>query len=61
MWYHREIPQNNVKSDPLSLKTKFYSNQYKNGCLAASDLFHVFTQSIKFYTFYYHVLESTDI
>ena len=28
--------------------------QYKNGWLAASDLFHVFTQSIKFYyTLYY--------
>ena len=31
----------------------FYSFQNKNGCLAAFDLFHVFTQSIKFYTFYY--------
>ena len=31
-----------------------YSIQYKNGWLAASDLFHVFTQSVKFfYTFYY--------
>ena len=26
----------------------FYSIQYKNGCLAASELFHMFTQSIKF-------------
>ena len=26
----------------------FYSIQYKNGCLAASDLFHMFTQSVKF-------------
>ena len=26
----------------------FYSVQYKNGWLAASDLFHMFTQSIKF-------------
>ena len=25
-------------------------------CLAASDLFRMFTQSIKFYTFYYYVL-----
>ena len=30
------------------------SFQYKNGCLAASD--HMFTQSIKLYTFHYHVL-----
>ena len=28
----------------------------RNGCLAASDHFHMFTQSIKFYTLYYHVL-----
>ena len=38
----------------------FYSIQYKNGCLAASDLFHIFTQTIKFYRFYYHILRSTD-
>ena len=37
-------------------KTVFYSVQYKNGCLAASGLFHIFTQSIKFYIFHYHVL-----
>ena len=37
----------------------FYSIQYKNGCLAAFDLFHMFTQSIKFYTFNYHVLKET--
>ena len=42
-------------------KTMFYSVYYKNDCLAASDLFHMFTQSIKFYTFYYHVLKSTDV
>ena len=34
-------------------KTVFYSFQYKNGCLAASDLFHKFAESIKFYTFHY--------
>ena len=37
----------------------FYSIHYKNGRLAASDLFHMFTQTIKFYTFYYHVLKIT--
>ena len=32
----------------------FYSIQYKNGWLAASDVFDMFTQSIKFYyTLYY--------
>ena len=32
-----------------------HSIQYKNGCLAASNIFHMFAQSIKFYTFQYHV------
>ena len=31
----------------------FHSIQYRDGWLAASDLFHMFTQSIKFYTFHY--------
>ena len=31
----------------------FQSFQYWNGWLAASDLFHMFTQAIKFYTFHY--------
>ena len=31
----------------------FHSIQYRNGWLAASDLFDMFTQSIKFYTFHY--------
>ena len=35
-------------------KTMFYSIQYKNCCLAASDLFHLVTQSVC--TFHYHVL-----
>ena len=33
----------------------------RNGYLAASDLFHTFTQSIKFYAFWNHVLNSTDV
>ena len=38
-------------------KTVFYSIQYKNGQLTASDLFDMFMQSTKFYyTFCYHVL-----
>ena len=37
---HREIPV-------------FHSVQYRNGYLAASDLFDMFTQSIKLYTFHY--------
>ena len=38
-------------------KTVFYSVQYKNGWLAASDLFYMFTQSVKFYMFHCHVLK----
>ena len=39
-------------------RKKFYSIQYKNGWLAVSDRFDMFTQSIKFYyTFYYHALK----
>ena len=41
----------------LTGKTMYYSIQYKNGYLAASDFLNTFTQSIKFhYTFHYHVL-----
>ena len=32
-----------------------------SGCLAASDFNHMFAQSIKFYTFYYLILKSTDV
>ena len=36
-------------------------NNTKNDCsVTASDLFLMFTQSIKFFTFHYHVLKSTD-
>ena len=31
----------------------FHSVQYRNGWLASSDLFDMFTQLIKFYTFHY--------
>ena len=48
-------------NDTRKGKTVFYSIRYMNGCLASSDLFHMFTQSMKFYTFHYHVLNSTDV
>ena len=35
--------------------------QFKNGCLVASDLFHMFTEAIKLGTFYHDVLKSTDV
>ena len=40
-------------NDIHSERLVFRSIQYRNGWLAASDLFDMFTQSIKFYTFYY--------
>ena len=45
----------------LTGKTVFYAVQYKNDCLVIFDLFHLFTQSIKFYTFYYDILKSSDV
>ena len=38
----------------------FHSIQYRNDWLAAYDLFHMFTQSIKFYTFHYQMFEKCD-
>ena len=34
-------------------ETVFYSFHYRNGCLAVSYLFHMFTQSIKLYPFHF--------
>ena len=48
-----------LKIHPVVLKGKncVLFIPYKNGWLAASDLFDMFTQLIKFYyTLYYHVL-----
>ena len=53
-------PKANPKPNPdpdlgAIFRTAFYSFQYKNGWLAASDLFDMFAQSVKFiYTFCYH-------
>ena len=41
--------------DDTHMEKLFYAIQYKNGCLAASDLFHMFTQSPKLYIFHYPV------
>ena len=60
------FPQHNIKrtcvvssfkvfcflfNDTYSERLVFHSIQYRNDWLAASDLSHMFTQSIKFYTF----------
>ena len=56
----RDVIVGDFNSDLLMIltgKTVFYSIQYKNGWLAASDLFDMFTRSIEFYdTFHYQVL-----
>ena len=55
--YQKYVTFNDTYRENLCL----YSIQYKNGCVAASDFFHMFTQSIKFYTFYNHIIKSTGI
>ena len=46
------------------IKTTAKKNKIKNtkngSSVAASDFFHMFTQSTKFFTFHYHILKSTD-
>ena len=41
-----------IFNDTHRERLMFLSIQYRNGWLAASDLFDMFTQSIKFYTFH---------
>ena len=52
-------------NDTHRLRLVFHLVQYRNGWLVASDLFHVFTQSIKPYTFRHqyrclNVIHQTD-
>ena len=53
-------PANNQIKRHSQGKAVFYQGftqfSARNGCLAASDLFHMFTQPIKFYAFHYHVV-----
>ena len=42
-------------------KFQFSTRISQNRILASSDLFDVFTLSIKFYTFHCHILKSTDV
>ena len=59
----------NVELDIIILTIftgKNYFNQFsarinRNRGLVAIDLFHIFTQLIKFYTFCHHILKSTDV
>ena len=41
--------------------TQFSTRIYWNRSLAPSDLFHIFTQSIKFHWFQCHILKFTDV
>ena len=49
---YRKI-NNKIVNDTHRKRLVLHSVQYRNGWLATSDLFHMFTQSIKSYTFYY--------
>ena len=40
--------------------TQFSARIYLNRSLTASDFFHMFTWSVKLYTFYCHMLKSAD-
>ena len=40
--------------------TQFSTRIYLNRSLTASDLFHVFTLSIKFYTFHCYIFKISD-
>ena len=42
-----------VLNDTHRERQVFHSIQYRNGWLAASDLFHMLTQSVQFYTLHF--------
>ena len=54
-----------IKLTVLTGKIQYFSTihsiQYKNDCLAASDLYHMFTQSIKFYNMRLQMFEKCDL
>ena len=49
----RAVRGNYKLNDTHRKRQIFHSIQYRNGWLGASDLFDMFTQSIKFYIFHY--------
>ena len=49
----RAVCSNYKLNDTHRERLVFHSIQYRNGWLAVSDLFDMFTQSIKFYIFHY--------
>ena len=46
----KNLPSENPLND-ITVKYCFYLIQHRNGCLAVSDIFHIFTPSIKFYIY----------
>ena len=54
------ISFNNAHREKLCL-TQFSTRIYWNRSLAASDLFHMFIQSIKFHTFNCNILKNNDV
>ena len=59
VWIYQKVK--GVLTILTQVKTVFYSIEYKNGCLAASDIFHMLTLQLSSYTFHYHALKSADI
>ena len=55
-YVEKRLDEKAMVNDTHREKLCFTQFSKKNGWLAASDLFHVFTLSIKFYTFHYDVL-----
>ena len=45
-FFLQKKPSSSILNDTYREKTVFYSIQCKNGCLAASDFFNLFTQTI---------------
>ena len=56
----RVVRSNYELNDTHRKRLIFHSVQYRNGWLAASDLFDMFIQSIKFYKFHYQYSEKCD-
>ena len=52
IWFNKIFWTRSI-NDTHRERLAFHSIQYRNGWLAAFDLFHMFTQSIQFYTFHY--------
>ena len=50
-----------ILTEKIQQCSTIHSIQCKNSCFPASNLFYIFTQSIKFYKSHYHILKITDV